>query len=289
MFIINKNIKIYGFADESSSMIDEQINAMQRNGLAGLEIRNIDGTWIRNAEVNKIREVKVKMDNAGLETWSIGSSIGKIDIETGDFPAHLENLKKMIEFAHILEAKNLRAFSFFIPKGKDPADYKNEVMDRLGKMLDVIRGSGVTFCHENEKGIYGDIASRCLEILNTFPEIEGVFDTANFVQCGQDTAEAWNMLKHRIKYVHVKDARMSDGVVVPPGRGDGNYSLIIPEYLAMGGTVFTMEPHLTEFVGLQGLEREEEESAVGEIKFNSNEEAFDYACKTFNILLEECL
>ena len=284
---MNENIKIYGFADEASPMIDEQIKAMQRNGLAGLEIRNVDGTWIAGAEVDKIREVRAKLDAAGLETWSIGSAIGKIDIETGDFEEHLENLKKMIEFAHILDAKNLRAFSFFIPKGKDPADYKNEVMDRIGKMLDVMRGSGVTFCHENEKGIYGDIASRCLEILDTFPEIEGVFDTANFVQCGQDTAEAWKMLKHRIKYVHVKDARMSDGVVVPPGRGDGNYSLIIPEYLAQGGTVFTMEPHLTEFVGLAGLEREGEESAVGEIKFNSNEEAFDFACTEFKKLLED--
>lgn len=281
---MNNNVKIYGFADEASPMIDEQIKAMHRNGLAGLEIRNVDGTWIAGVEVDKIKEVKVKMDAAGLETWSIGSSIGKIDIETGDFAAHLENLKKMIEFAHILEAKNLRAFSFFIPKGKNPDDYKNEVMDRLGKMLDVIRGSGVTFCHENEKGIYGDIAPRCLEILNTFPEIEGVFDTANFVQCGQDTAEAWNMLKSRIKYVHVKDARMSDGVVVPPGRGDGNYGLIIPEYLAMGGTVFTMEPHLTEFVGLGALEREGEESAVGEITFESNDAAFDYACTEFKKL-----
>ena len=281
---MNNNVKIYGFADEASPMIDEQIKAMHRNGLAGLEIRNVDGTWIAGVEVDKIREVKAKMDAAGLETWAIGSAIGKIDIETGDFEAHLENLKKMIEFAHILEAKNLRAFSFFIPKDKNPDDYRNEVIDRMGKMLDVIRGSGVTFCHENEKGIYGDIAVRCLDILNTFPEIEGVFDTANFVQCKQDTAEAWNMLKHRIKYVHVKDARMSDGVVVPPGRGDGNYSLIIPEYLAQGGTVFTMEPHLTEFVGLQGLEREGEESAVGEIKFSSNEEAFDFACTEFKKL-----
>ena len=284
---MNKNIKIYGFADEASRIVDEQIKAMHRNGLAGLEIRNVDGTWLANVQVDQIREVKKKMDAAGLETWAIGSSIGKIDIETGDFAAHLENLKKMLEFAHILESKNLRAFSFFIPKDKNPDDYKNEVMERLGIMLDVMRGSGVTFCHENEKGIYGDMASRCLEIFDTFPEIEGVFDTANFVQCKQDTAEAWNMLKHRIKYVHVKDARMSDGVVVPPGRGDGNYSIIIPEYLAQGGTVFTMEPHLTEFVGLQSLEREGEKSVVGEMVFNSNDEAFDYACNAFKALLDD--
>lgn len=284
---MNKNVKIYGFADEASPIIDEQIKAMHRNGLAGLEIRNVDGTWIADADIDKIREVKAKMDAAGLETWAIGSSIGKIDIETGDFADHLENLKKMIEFAHVLDAKNLRAFSFFIPMGKDPADYKNEVMDRIGKMLDIVRGSGVTFCHENEKGIYGDIASRCLEIFDTFPEIEGIFDTANFVQCKQDTAEAWNMLKHRIKYVHIKDARMSDGVIVPPGHGDGNYILIIPEYLAQGGTVFTMEPHLVEFVGLKGLERDGEKSNVGEMTFTNSDEAFDYACTEFKKLLED--
>ena len=95
------------------------------------------------------------------------------------------------------------------------------------------------------------------------------------------------MLKHRIKYVHIKDARMSDGAVVPPGKGDGNYNIILPEYIAMGGTCFTMEPHLTEFVGLQGLEREGEESNVGEISFGSNEEAFDFACDTFKKLLED--
>ncbi len=281
---MDNSVKIYGFADEASPMIDEQIKAMHRNGLAGLEIRNVDGTNVADITFDKAREVRSKLDAAGLITWAIGSPIGKIDIEKDDFAAHLEKLKHTLEIANILSAENIRMFSFFIPTDKDASIYKNEVFDRLGKMTDIAKGAGVVLCHENEKGIYGDTADRCLEILDTFPEIEGVFDTANFVQCKEDAARAWNMLKHRIKYVHVKDARMSDGVIVPPGKGDGNYSLIIPEYLAQGGTVFTMEPHLAEFVGLSGLEREGEESTVGEIKFNSNEEAFDYACAEFKKL-----
>ena len=283
---MNKNIKIFGFADEASPMIDEQIKAMHRNGLAGLEIRNVDETNVADITLEKAREVRSKLDAAGLITWSIGSPIGKIDIEKDDFAAHLEKLKHTLEIANILGAENIRMFSFFIPADKDASIYKNEVLDRLGKMSDIAKGTGVVLCHENEKGIYGDTADRCLEILDTFPEIKGVFDTANFVQCKEDAARAWNMLKHRIKYVHVKDARMSDGVIVPPGCGDGNYSLIIPEYLAQGGTVFTMEPHLAEFVGLSGLEREGEESNVGETAFNSNDEAFDYACTEFKKLLE---
>lgn len=284
---MNDRIKIFGFADEASPMIDEQIKAMHRNGLDGLEIRNVDETNVADITLDKAREVRKKLDAAGLITWSIGSPIGKIDIEKDDFAAHLEKLKHTLEIANILGAENIRMFSFFIPQNKDASIFKNEVLDRLGKMAEIANGTGVSLCHENEKGIYGDVADRCLEILNTFPEIEGVFDTANFVQCKEDTARAWNMLKHRIKYVHIKDARMSDGAVVPPGKGDGNYNIILPEYIAMGGTCFTMEPHLTEFVGLQGLEREGEESNVGEISFGSNEEAFDFACDTFKKLLED--
>ena len=33
------------------------------------------------------------------------------------------------------------------------------------------------------------------EALRRFPEISGVFDPANFIQCGQDTAEAWALLR----------------------------------------------------------------------------------------------
>lgn len=284
---MNKNIRIFGFADEASPMIDEQIKAMHRNGLDGLEIRNVDETNVADITLDKAREVRKKLDAAGLVTWSIGSPIGKIDIEKDDFAAHLEKLKHTLEIANILGAENIRIFSFFMPQNKDSSIFKNEVLDRLGKMAEIANGTGVTLCHENEKGIYGDVADRCLEILNTFPEIEGIFDTANFVQCKEDTARAWNMLKHRIKYVHIKDARMSDGTVVPPGKGDGNYNIILPEYIAMGGTCFTMEPHLAEFVGLQGLEREGEESNVGEISFVNNGEAFDFACDTFKKLLED--
>ena len=38
-----KNLNIYAFADEASPMIDAQIQAMQRNHLQGLEIRDVDG------------------------------------------------------------------------------------------------------------------------------------------------------------------------------------------------------------------------------------------------------
>ena len=283
---MNKNIKVFGFADEASPMIDGQIAAMKRNGLDGLEIRNVDDVNIADITLDKAREVKAKLDNAGLIVWSIGSPIGKIDIEKDDFAEHLEKLKRTLEIANILDAHNMRMFSFYIPEGKNLEVFKNEVLDRLGTMAEIAGGTGVTLCHENEKGIYGDTAAHCLEILTTIPDIKGVFDPANFVQSGEKAVDAWNLLKNYIKYVHIKDARSSDDMIVPAGSGDGSFDIIVPEYIAMGGSCFTMEPHLKEFSGLSGLEREGEESKVGEFNFETGDEAFDYACNAFKKILE---
>lgn len=281
-----EKILINAFADEASSIIDNQIVAMKRNNLNGLEIRNADGISCVSLNAAQAREIRRKLDDAGLQVWSMGSPIGKITLED-DFDQHLDLLRNGLEIASVLGAKNLRMFSFFMPQGEDPAAHRNEVIDKVGRMLEVAQGSGVLMCHENEKGIYGDMANRCLELLTTFPQMGGIFDPANFVQCGQDTWEAWQMLKPFIKYMHVKDA-LADGKVVPAGRGIGNLARIVPEYLAMGGHAFTIEPHLSVFDGLSGLEREGQTSDVGtQYTYPTTDAAFDAACQAFQQLLGE--
>ena len=265
----------------------EQIKAMVRNGLQGLEIRNVDGENVSAISLDKAREVRKKLDDAGLITWSIGSPLGKIDIEKGSFEEHLDSLRHTLEVASVLGAKNIRMFSFFLPAGKDPALFRNQVMDRLHRMVEVSAGSGIALCHENEKGIYGDVATRCLDVLTEVPELHGVFDPANFVQCGQDTLEAWEMLKDRINYMHIKDALFSDSSVVPAGKGDGHVGEVLHAFLAKGGCDMTVEPHLAVFDGLKGLERKGDRSIVGggNYVFSSNDEAFDAACSALKALL----
>lgn len=279
-----KDIKIYAFADEASPQIDQQIIALNRNGLNGLEMRNVDGVNVSDITLEKAKEVKSKLDSNGLITWSIGSPIGKIDIEKDDFEAHKDKLKHTLEIANILDAKYIRMFSFFIPKDKVVSDYKNEVIDRLGVMYDISKDSGVSLIHENEKGIYGDVPERCLEIHKALPEIRGVFDPANYVQCGVDTLKAWDMLKDYIFYMHIKDAK-SDGSVVPAGQGEGNVKAIVSQFIAQGGNAFTIEPHLKIFDGFAALEQEGEKSAISEYSYPDSDSAFDAACRAFKELL----
>lgn len=267
------DLRIFAFADEADSTITGQIAVMKQHGLAGLEIRNVDGTNVADITVEKAREVRKQLDDAGLSVWSVGSPIGKINIETDDFVAHVEKFKHTLELADILGAKNIRLFSFYMPEEKDPVLFKNEVIDRMGTFGEVANNSDVVLCHENEKGIYGDTSARCLDIFRAVPAIRGVFDPANFVQCGENPLNAWEQLHTYIHYMHIKDAKES-GDIVPAGTGAGQIPQLLKLYRAQGGSVITLEPHLSEFAGLGALERAGEKSQVGSLQFASQEEAF---------------
>ena len=277
-------MKIYAFADEASANIDKQIKAMKENRLDGLEIRNVDSVNIAEISDSKAKEVRKKLDNACLRVWTIGSPIGKIDIEKDDFTLHTEKFKRTLELADILGAENIRLFSFFTP-AENRDSYKDEVIERLGTFCEIAKGSSITLCHENEKGIYGDIPERCLEIHKALPEMKAIFDPANYVQCEVDTLKAWEMIKPYIKYLHIKDA-LADGSVVPAGKGIGNVEFILGDYIRNGGDSVTVEPHLTVFDGLKGLEKEGDTSVVGEVyKYATAEEAFSAAVSALREIL----
>ena len=245
------SFKLAAFADEADGRISEQIKAMTRNGIGYLEIRGVDGENISDISIGKAKEVRRQMDDAGLAVWSLGSPYGKIGI-CDDLAAHLDKFKRGLELADILGAKHIRLFSFYVPSD-DAERYRDEVMSRLGQFVEAAKGSDIILCHENEKGIYGDIASRCAEIHKEFSSLKAVFDPANFIQCGQDTRAAWELLSPYVEYMHIKDA-MEDGSVVPAGKGIGNLPYLLENYR---DSVLTLEPHLSVFDGFDKLEANE--------------------------------
>ncbi len=276
--------KLFAFADEASPSLAGQIAAMRRNGLRGVELRNVDGCNVSDLSREKAREIRQALNDAGLTVWSAGSPLGKISV-LDLFGPHMDKLKRTLDTAAVLGAERIRMFSFYIPAGEDAAKYRQQVLDRLGDMADCAEDAGILLCHENEKGIYGDNAARCSDLLTAEPRLRAVFDPANFVQCGQDTLEAWAMLKDRVDYLHIKDAFFADGRVVPAGKGEGHLPEILADYLRRGGSAMTLEPHLTVFSGLEKLEREGGRSAVDAYTYPSPDAAFDAACEALKALL----
>ena len=269
--------QLAAFSDESSPNLLEQIDALKRNGYSFMEIRNVDKKSYQEMTLEETKELSKILADNGIAVQSLGSSIGKIKIND-DFDAHMELCKHALEQGNILGADKIRLFSFFLPQDEDPAQFKNLVLDRMGIIAETAKSFGIKACHENEKGIYGAVASRCLELFEAVPELGGVFDPANFVQCGQDTLEAWEMLHPYITYMHIKDS-LHDGTIVLPGTGDGHVPEIAKMYTQQGGTLFTLEPHLFEFAGLADLEQEGQTSNVGHMAFETPEAAFDCAAQ----------
>ena len=276
-----KQFTLAAFADEAGSDVEVQIRALQENGVPCLEIRGVGDKNITALTVDEAKELKKRLDDAGISVWSIGSPLGKISV--GDeFAPHLDTFKHTLELSRVLGAGNIRMFSFFCPKG-EAAYCRDIVFERLHQFCAAAQGSGITLCHENENGIYGDTADRCLDILQNFPAIKAVYDPANFLQCGEDTIRAWELLEPYIAYMHVKDVR-EDGVVVPAGQGHGRIPELLERYEKMGGQVLTLEPHLAVFKGLDALENGEK-TKIGEFEYPSQRDAFDAAVNALKGLL----
>lgn len=253
-----EHIILSGFSDEIAPELDLQLAALQEWDVTHLELRAADGINVSDFTPEKVREVKAKLEAAGISVSSIGSPLGKIGIQE-DFAPHLDKLKRTLEIQKELGAPYVRMFSFYIPQDQNLADFREEVLDRLGRMVEEAKAWDSVLLHENEKDIYGDNASRCKELMDAFygPHFQAVFDFANFVQVGQETLPAYELLKPYVTYVHVKDAQWGTGTVVPASQGDGHVGEILADLIGGGWKGFlSLEPHLTDFAGLAALEQD---------------------------------
>ena len=274
------------FADEAAPDLKGQMDACERNGIRHIEMRFIDTKSIADHTVQECREIRRQLDDRGFELSAMGSPYGKISIKD-DFAAHLETFKRGLDLCHALRTSRIRMFSFYMPEGENPSDHRSQVMEQLAILAEEARKEGLTCCHENEKGIYGDTAERCADIARTLGgALSFVFDPANFVQCGQPVKEAYDTLEPHVLYLHVKDARHSDGVVLPAGEGDGDLPYVLDRFLQKPGEhILTLEPHLMAFPGFANLERPEEMAEKKAGGFAATNAAFDQACRALQQLL----
>ncbi|MGM0126108.1 hypothetical protein IGI37_003509 [Enterococcus sp. AZ194] len=253
------NFTITGFADEISPNFEEQVRVLKKNQISHIEIRGIDGKNVSDFTIEEAEMYKKKFDHAMIQVSSIGSPIGKINIDD-PFEEHLEKFVHVLNIARIFESPYIRMFSFFIDSKKNPDDYKEEVISRWQQFLAVAKDyPEITLLHENEKDIYGDTPERCLTLLNELnsPQVKAAFDPANFVQCEVEVyPHAYDLLKEHIAYMHIKDALYSDHKVTPAGLGDGKVKEVLAALIATDFFGFaSLEPHLSIFDGFADLEK----------------------------------
>ena len=277
--------KVSGFSDEIASDINTQFKVLKKLGIKYFEPRGVDGKNISELSEEEAEKLYEKARSCGILASQIGSPIGKIKIGE-DFGPHFKKFCNTVRIAKILKTKYIRIFSFFgSGEGAFREKERKEVLLRLEKMIDYAAAEGVVLLHENEKDIFGEKAAECLYLMEKLScdNFGAVFDPANFVQVGQDTKEAFSMLKPYIKYVHIKDAVSDTGAVVPAGMGNGNVEYILKDLFCGGFDGFlSLEPHLGSFVGLENLE-------IGDAMKNipsGGEGAFTVAANALDKILE---
>ncbi|CAA9433299.1 FIG00468870: hypothetical protein [uncultured Rubrobacteraceae bacterium] len=264
-----------GFADEISPELDEQLETLAEESMRYMELRSVWNTNVLDLTDGELRKVRSAASGRGVGISSIGSPIGKVPI-TDPFGPHLIRFRRALHVADLMQAAYVRVFSFFIPEGREPGLYREEVLERMGTLADEAGDAGVTLLHENEKEIYGDIPARCLDILVSIdsPALRAVWDPANFVQCGvgRPYTEGYETLRPYIEYVHVKDALAGSGLVVPAGEGDGEILETLSALRESGFDGFlSLEPHL---------------ASVGTYSGFSGPALFREAAKTFKDVLQ---
>jgi sugar phosphate isomerase/epimerase len=247
--------RLSAFADEISTDIQVQMDHLNDNGVTHCTMRGANGKNVMEFEEFQVNLMRPQFFNRGIRFAAIGSPIGKVKI-TDPLEPEIERLKKAIKLAKGFETKVIRIFSFYIPEGEQPSKYTAEVLKRMKTMADVAKAEGLNLELENEKGIYGDIADRNVEILQhvNMPNMRAAFDFSNFIQVDEDPLTAWPKLKKWIVDFHIKDCRKADKKEGPAGLGDGKIREILTDAFKGGWAGFlTLEPHLSASGQLQGF------------------------------------
>ena len=255
---MDEPLKLSAFADEISPEPDEQIRVCRACGVTHMELRNVRGVNVLDFDGDLRAEIRSKLRDAGMGVVSIGSPIGKVKI-TDPWEQHFERFKIAVDAAEYFGAPFVRIFSYYPPEaGGDMGPHREEVLRRMGEKVKYVEGRDVTLVHENEKGIFGDRGGSCFDLVVSVgsPKLRCAFDFANFIQVGEVPLVNWRVLKPYVAHIHIKDAKMKDGTIVPPGEGDADMGRILADAYQGGYRGFlTLEPHLAadmQFSGFSG-------------------------------------
>ncbi|GIW99706.1 MAG: hypothetical protein KatS3mg111_3039 [Pirellulaceae bacterium] len=291
-----------GFADEAANekTAVQQFAALSAVGLQYYSIRFIDvGNGIKNVmELTKteLKQIVKLQADYGLQVATVGSPIGKVkllDVDDGTsnryvpFAQYLKNdVQRACEVAAALGTRLVRGFSFYHPKGTDPAEHIPQVVDQLGQIAEKCHEHGLVFGLEVEANLVGQTGQLLAQIHRqvNHPALVLIFDGANLVCQGLTPDEVFAeylAMKPGLGWVHIKDYRHPSAVqrlqhvdeaslknFVPADMGDSGHEAIFRDLrqslpkldrkmrkLGAPGVVFDLEPHVKgggQFGGFSG-------------------------------------
>lgn len=300
----NPTIQLSAFADEAANRKTavEQLSVLSALGLKYYSPRFIDVTGsgtvkhvveLSDEELAQLAELHKEY---GMSVTSIGSRIGKVKLLNQEDGSHNKyipideymqgEVAATIRAAKALDAKLIRGFSFYQPKGEAPDGYVDQAVPLIAKIADEFGKHGIIYGLEVEANLIGQNGRMLAELARKInrDNLVVIFDGGNLscqnmnpVQCYAEYEE----MRPYIGWIHVKDYSIVPGLTwsgyvdeerlknfVPANVGDSGHELIfrdfrnyVPEVNArmqkfgLPGTFLELEPHLKgggQFGGFSG-------------------------------------
>jgi sugar phosphate isomerase/epimerase len=294
---------ISGFADEGpvDKKAEAQMTMLAALGMGYYSLRFVDvGNGVKNVMQltrPEIRRLSRLHQEYGVKVSSIGSPIGKVkllDVDDGSanayfpFGRYLKQVGRAIELAGAFDSKLIRGFSFYHPRGSDPAKHVDEAAKRLGKIAEACAKAGVFFGLEVEANLIGQNGRllRRLHRLVDNPHMLLIFDGGNLASqnlSSVETVAEYRAMKAGIGWMHIKDYKIDPGLkweghvdeerlknFVPADQGDSGHEEILRDFkdrlpaltrklkkAGLPGVFLDLEPHLKgggQFGGISGVD-----------------------------------
>lgn len=245
------SFRLSAFGDEITADLGEQLKVLLGLNVRGLDLRSAWGTNVSKMDDEDVARVKQVCASYGIRIACLASPLGKSPLAA---PLEMEkaNLVRLMAIGKMLDTRYIRIFSFYPDDISTNEQYDQHVAEtarRLGELAVMAEKEDFILALENEKAIVTDTPERSLAVLKAVqsPALRFAWDPANFVQVGVEKPidRGWAGLQPYVSYVHIKDAMLADGRVVPAGIGDGQLRELLLNLVAMNyqGTL-ALEPHL---------------------------------------------
>lgn len=251
-------VRLAVLADEIDEDLATDIAFLKEFGVRYVELRSIWGKYNTAQPVERIREARKMLDEAGMKTSVVGTAFfrGQLPPDTPEGSAALDKewqlLSDAMDRAEILGTNTLRTFAFMKPKDRaaSDADYAR-IYELEAEAARRAKARNIRLAIENLGGSYVSKGAESAKLLAGVKEsnLGLTWDQNNAAESGEDPFPGGYRLLDpaRIFNVHIRDYRhTSEGKVewAAVGEGEAKNLELIRALLKDGYKgVFSLETH----------------------------------------------
>jgi len=236
-------MRITCFADEISPLLSDQIRVLKELDIQWLEFRTVWDTNVAKLNDAQLTDIRRALEAAGIGVSCIGSAVGKVSIATPMDEVHAE-MDRAIRAADLLGTSRIRGFTF-LPDERGREACMGEAIRRVRALTLQAEKAGKILLLENSRTLIGNNSQNLLHIVEQvgLPSCRIAMDPCNFLPEEKPAEECLSRLMPYVAYLHIKDARASDGVKVLAGQGDAQIAEILEAFMERD-IFLSLEPHL---------------------------------------------